>query len=272
MKLVQLLEEGEPIWALTTLNKELFVHYEGNTDITVYDTETYKVRRSLRVPRLGGVSDMTSCKRYQCIYISDWENEVVHRVDIENTITRWSVGDMPDGLSVNSVYNVLVTCYEKRKIKVFTSGGTVIRVIRLQSDVVNPFHSVELTTDKYIVCHGTGNDQLHRVCLVDSSGRVLKSYGGFPGSGSGQLNVPVRLAVYGELILVTDRTNHRVLGLNQSLSYVGEVVTCLRDLSKIDQTFSNRMCFDENTSRLYVADNKDLNDEYVSGHVTVYSM
>jgi hypothetical protein len=65
-------EEDAPIYGLTTLNNELYVYYR-NKGITVYDTETYSVQRTLQVPGLGGVNDMTSCNRHQCIYIADQE-------------------------------------------------------------------------------------------------------------------------------------------------------------------------------------------------------
>ena len=265
MQLVHTLKEDKSISALTTLNKELFVRYGGNSSgITVYDTETYAVRRSLSVPRLGSITDMTSCKRNQCIYISDLGNNAVHRVDTKNTITQWSVGDVPESLSVNSAYNVLVTCDVAGKIKEFTTDGKLIRVISLQSDFIRPLHVVEMTTDRYIVCLGNEIDPLQRVCMVDTSGRVLQSFGGYRGSGKKQLNGPSRLAVIHGLILVADRSNHRVLMLSPSLNYVSELVSGLRHAS--------RLWFDEDTGRLYIADNKYENKDWVSGHVTVYSV
>ena len=124
---------------------------------------------------------------------------------------------------------MLVTCRVVGKIKEFTTDGKLIRAISLQSDVVHPRHTVELTTDKFTVCHGVGNDLRHSVCIVDSSGHVLQSYGGSRGSRRGRLNVPLRLAVIAGLILVADCVNHRVLMLSESLSYIREVGSGLRD-------------------------------------------
>jgi DNA-binding beta-propeller fold protein YncE len=133
--LIRSLNEDEPIWGLTTLNNELYVRYEGK-DITVYDTQTYNVQRTLQIPRLGAVKDMTSCIRHQCIYIADHGNNVIHRVEKEKPVTQWPVNDKPHGLSVNSAYNVLVTCDEVGKIKEFTTDGQLVREINLQSDIV----------------------------------------------------------------------------------------------------------------------------------------
>jgi hypothetical protein len=145
---------------------------------------------------------------------------------------------------VNSVCNVLVTCHEARKIKEFTTDGQLIREVSLQSDVIHPNHAVELTTDQFVVCHGDINDPLHRVCIVDSNGRVLQSYGGSKGSGSGQVNSPVRLAVNG-FILVADLNNDRVLMLSPKLTFIREVLTKMRGVL--------RMSLDVYTGRLYVA-------------------
>ena len=41
---------------------------------------------------------------------------------------------------------MLVTCIIAGKIREFTTDGKLVRVIRLQSDVVHPLHTVELTT------------------------------------------------------------------------------------------------------------------------------
>jgi DNA-binding beta-propeller fold protein YncE len=272
VKLIHSLNEDKPVLGLTTLNNELYVrrqtwllYNEKDIDdiITIYDTETYSVQRSLQIPRLGGVHDMTSCNRHQCIYISDGTNNVVHRVDNKNIISKWPVNDMPHGLSVNSVHNVLVTCRLVGKIKEFTTDGKLIREIRLQANIVHPSHAVELITDQFVVCHGDGNDPVHRVCIVDSNGCILQSYGGSRGSGSGQLNAPGRLSVNG-YIFVTDLNNDRVLMLSPNLTFSRTVVSGLRGALPLR--------FDEQTGRLYIGDNKWENEKYVSGNVKVYGV
>jgi len=263
VKLIHSMNEGKVIDGITTLNKEMYVHYDDNEYITVYDKDTNNVRRSIQVPRLGGVTDMTSCKTHQCVYIGDHVNSVIHRIDNKDTVIQWPVDDDPYGLSVNLVCNVLVTCDVVGKVNEFTTDGKLIRVINLESSIVNPWHTVELTTDQLVVCHGDDNDAVHRVCIIDLSGRVLQSYGGSRGSGSGQLNGPVRLAVHG-VIFVADINNNRVLMLSPTLSLIWEVVTGLR--------YPWNILFDDETGRMYVADNKWENDKWVSGQVKVYAV
>jgi DNA-binding beta-propeller fold protein YncE len=271
VKLIHSLKEDKPVMGLTTLNNELYVrrqtypYNEKDSDdiITLYSTETYRVLLSLQIPRLGSVEDMTSCNRHQCIYLSDSKNEVVHRIENKYIISKWPVNDAPRGLSVNSVHNVLVTCWNMRKINEFTTDGKLIREIRLQADIVHPRHTFELITDQFVVCHGDYNDAVHRVCIVNSNGCILQSYGGSPGSGSGQLIGPCRLSVNG-YIFVADLNNDRVLMLSPNLTFSRTVVSGLRG--------PLRLRFDEQTGRLYIAHNKWENDKYVSGNVKVYDL
>ena len=100
---------------------------------------------------------------------------------------------------------------------------------------------------------------------MNSDGNVLHSYGGAPGSGDGQLNYPIRLIVNG-FILVSDLVNDRVLMLSPSLTFVRQILSSPRK--------PLRMCLDEATGRLYVADCKwDFDKKtYVSGQVNIYSL
>jgi hypothetical protein len=98
---------------------------------------------------------------------------------------------------------------------------------------------------------------------VDSNGRVLQSYGGSKGSGSGQVNSPVRLAVNG-FILVADLNNDRVLMLSPKLTFIREVLTKMRGVL--------RMSLDVYTGRLYVADCKWENKAWISGQVKVFNI
>jgi len=58
-------------------------------------------------------------------------------------------------------------------VQAFTTDGKLIRVINLESSIVHPLHTVELTTDQLVVSHGDVNDAVNRVCIVDLSGRVV---------------------------------------------------------------------------------------------------
>ena len=264
MTLIHSLPEANAIFGLTILNDELFVYYQLNKKtISVYNKDTFDLLRTFSVRGLRGVTDMVSCQRYNCVYIADGINNVVHRVDNnENQITQWPATDEPNGLSVNTSCNVLLACHMAGKIKEFTTDGELLREISLESNITNPIHAVEFNSDQFAVCHGAPGDKFHRVSIVNGDGEILQSYGGVKGSGDGQLNTPVRLVVNG-FILVSEINNHRVSLLSPSLKFVRQI------LAGSKSTF--RMCFDDETGRLYAAECKWKNGKYVSGQVNVYS-
>jgi hypothetical protein len=248
VELVTTLDGKGDVMGIAVLDDELFVRFDRNqngkaqTSVAVYNALTYKPKQSLRVPGLGDVTDMTSCRRFHCLYITDDTNWLVHKIENRKVVGKWSVGANPEGLSINCAHNVLVTCYDKGTVKEFTTYGNFVREINLQRDIVHPWHTVELAHERYVVCHGNEDDPLHRVCIVDASGTILKAFGGWPGSDRSSLNVPTRLAVNG-FIFVADTGNDRVVLLNPSLVFVRAVAWDLDELS--------RLWFDEQTGLLY---------------------
>ena len=151
----------------------------------------------------------------------------------KNTTTKWPLNDRPSGLSVTpDGSNVLVTCYEVRKLKEYTRHGDLVKEILLQEDMIHPLHAVQLTSGQFLVCHGWPSDPLHRVFLVDADGRVTKYSGGQKDLAARQMNGPGHLAVDQDgSILVVDVSNDRVLLLSASLDDVKELIP-RRDVTK----------------------------------------
>jgi len=147
--------------------------------------------------------------------MSDNGNSCIHRYDLRSSdIFQWPVPGSPVGLSVTPNGNLLVTCREPSKlVELSADSGPCVREITLQSDIVRPWHSVQLTTGQYVVCHGLWDKDLRRVCLVGDDGKVTRSYGNQRGSDVGQLNCPRHLAVDkgSQSIFVADWGNHRVV-------------------------------------------------------------
>lgn len=273
-------ENDKTVWDLTTLNDELYVVYwseeSWDYDVIVYsndvtDPESCSFRRlhTLDIPELGGVVDIAPCTYNQCIYIADTNNNVIHRVqknnDDDNAATRWPVNDKPQGLSVNSSHNVLVTCRHVGKIKEFTGTGQLTQVIDLQPDIVTAWHAVAVG-DNFVVCHGDVSDALNRVCVVNAQGALVNSYGSSPGSARGQLNTPIRLGIFRGFVVVADYNNHRVVMLNGgTLSYQRDLVSGLCD-------HPCRLWIDEQTSRVFVAENKWTGEQWVKGKVKIYKL
>jgi len=235
--------------------------------VEVYDVINYRLQRRLTVPNIRGLTDVTSCEHYRCVYIGDDGVKCIHRLDVQGAFTQWAVNDRPAGLSVNAAHNVLVTCCNVRKIKEFSSHGDLLRELTLPDDVINPWHAIQTRNGEFIVCHGGLDDPVHRVCKISADGRhIIKSHGGQPGSDIGQYNVPIHLAVdNNEFVFVADYGNRQVTLLSPMLDYIRQVVSP-DDL----KGGPNRLYLDIHRRRLYVTDNEWL--AATTGRVVVFSV
>ena len=229
--MVRRLPEGQPVDGVTSLGNEFYLlRAKEVEEVEVYDAISYRLLRCLTVPNARSFQDMTSCKHFLCLYISDPIVECVHRLDLQGNATQWPVNDVPCGLSVNADYNLIVTCRRVPKIKEFSPRGEILRDVTLPDDVINPWHAIQLASGQFIVCHGSSrlNDPVYRVCKISEDvRRVVESHGGQPGSNIGHYDVPTDLAVDdNEFVFVVDHYNRRVTLLSPTLEYKRQVVTC----------------------------------------------
>jgi len=269
---VHTLPEGEPVCGVTLLAGEIYlVRPKGRNQVEVYDVKTYGLQRCLTVPNARVFSDMTSCEHNRCVYISDHVVKCVHRLDVQGAVTRWTVNDEPQGLSVNAAHNVIVTCDVVGNIKEFSSHGDFIREIKLYGDVSHPWHAIQTRRGQFIVCHGDPGDPVNRVCMLSDDGcHIVHPHGGQPGSDTGQYDGPVHLAVVDNaFVFVADVNNRRVTLLSPTLEYVRQVVS--RDQLK---GWPHRLYLDAQRRQLYVTDNEwnDEQDGYTVGRVVVLSV
>jgi len=265
------LPEGEPLYNVASINNEIYILRWKNTEqIEVFDAEHYGLLRRMTVPDLEGFADMTSCGHSLCLFVSDYINDCVHRVEVDGRVTQWPVSDGPCGLSVSATtHNVLVTCHDVCTIKEFTPRGDPVRTVAFTDDVTNPWHTIHLTGDGFLVCHGGLDDPVHRVCRLDALGVVVQSFGGPPGPADpNQLNVPWHMAVdEQEFIFVADHDNRRVVLLSPKLQFLRQVVS--RAQLRWDP---HRLCLDVARRRLFVVENEWKDGEFAAGRVVVYNI
>jgi len=270
-QLVHTLPGGRPVWGVTSLGEEIYLLRPKDVDeVEVYDVISYRLLRCLTVPNIRGFTDMTSCEHFLCLYIGDPLAECIHRLDLQGNATKWQVNDFLSSLSVNSDHNLIVTCAKVRKIKEFSPRGDLLRDVTLPDDVIKPGHAIQLTSGQFIVCHGSLNDPIHRVCKISSDGRnIVQSHGGQWGSNVGQYRAPSHLAVDDyESVFVVDPNNRRVTLLSPTLDYIHEVVS--RDQFK---WWPYRLCLDVQRRRLYVTDNEVIKGgKFTAGRVVVFSV
>lgn len=261
-------DESRPIWGVTSLNNELYIVTQGSSLVEVYDLVSLNFARRWDLKKLRDPQDITSCAKNKCLYVMDWDLAMILKVDPNGLlITEWSVPRGGGRLSVTRESNVLFTVYKQNKLIEYRADGRLIRDVKLSSEdgIAHPQHAVKLANGDFVVSHGVMTDPLHRVCVVDGSGRVLKSIGGEPGLTAGRVNLPLHLAVNSDgCILVADWNNSRVLLLNSQLEFKREL------LSKRDGLrFPGRICLPEANDRLIVADN--LNG-WSDGQVRVFDI
>jgi len=269
---VHTMPEGDPVVGVTSLGEEIYLlrwKPHAVAEVEEYDVITYRLQRCLTVPNACCFIDITSCKQFLCLYISDPFVECIHRLDLDGNTQQWPVSDRPAYLSVNACYNLIVTCLKVRKIKEFSPRGELVRDVILPDDVISPLHAIQLTSGQFIVCHGDLDDPVHRVCKISSDGRhVVQSHGGQPGPAAGQYNEPHHLAVDdNEFVFVVDGNNKRVTLLSPTLNYIRQVVS--RDQLK---WLPYTQCLDVQRGRLYVVDNDVKDNTLIAGRVVVFSV
>jgi len=236
---------------VTSLGDDVFVVRSNSQEkIEVYDANTFTLQRHITVPGLGlSLFGLAACPYNNCLYSSDYNKDRVYRVDLSgsNAVMKWPVARCPRGLSVNSEHNLLVVSGD-RKLQIFTTHGTLLQDIQLQADIERPRHAVQLSTGQFLVSHVSS---LHRVCLVEVDGAVVRSYGGEKGSQLTQMNATRGLAVDREgRILVADEWNNRLLVIDQSLSSAHEMSVCVDGGLKGPYS----LWYDQSRRRLYIGE------------------
>jgi len=212
------------VTAVALLDDEMFVTRDGVAQVSVFELKSFQLLRQLKVPDLGTQPwGLAICATNKCVYVSDYSNICIHQVDLSvnaniNNTTKWNVASRPRGLSVNSSHNVLVACYEARKVQEYTPTGSLVREL---SDSNSPRHAVELSSGMLAVSR-SGPD--HGLFTVSLDGKIINSYGNQSGSGVGQMSNPRCLAVDKRgFIFVADHSNHRIMVADPRLTEVRQL-------------------------------------------------
>ena len=195
------------------------------------------------------------------LFVAEQTSGMIHRVPLNSSdpMNSWSVGTSSQiTLSTSKSGSILVACYSPAKLMEYTTTGQLVREIPLQQDITYPLHAIQMDNDRFLVSH---IGSLHRVCLIDNKGRLIKNYGGAPGSGPGQLNSPRHLvADVNGCCLVADQGDQRIVLLNDELQFVKDLIP-----QSSGMTYPFRLCLDRSRKKLFVA-------EYNTRRVVVFDI
>jgi DNA-binding beta-propeller fold protein YncE len=272
------LNDVRTVVGLTSVDSRLFVLRSPSFKlIEVYDTTTFTLQQALNVAGLSDRydgyidNDLTSCVVNNCLYVSDYDNANVCKIELrgDNEVFKWRVEDnsRPTGLSINTACNLLVSCFNDKKLLEYTSSGSLVREIRLES-MTRPQHAIQLTSDQFVVCTLNGIDGAmsgEDVIEVNSRGQVVVSYGNqLQSTIRPQFKSPRHLAVdkSNECIFVADRDNNRIVMLSRSLKFAREFQPSV-DGRKLEEPYSLHL--NQSNSHLYV-------NEYFGGCIFVFDI
>ena len=218
----------------------------------MYDIDTLAQRRKIRVKGLRNGYDIVA--HANVLYVGENKAKLIHRIQLsDETSSDWSVDGVCASVSINKRGNVVVSCQTPNKIMEYTPTGSCVREIQVDRTITGLHHAIQLDNDRYLFCHTTTSH--NRVCIIDSNGRMMKSYKGGALSGIRQMDRPFNLAIdRNGSILVADAHNNRIIQLNASLEYIGQFIPGSAGLKQ-----PQRIHLHENTRRLYIAAEREPN-------------
>jgi DNA-binding beta-propeller fold protein YncE len=264
--------DDRKIVGVTSLDNRLFVlRFPSQQRIQVYDLKTFTLQQQQTL-KVKGLSDnfsrngLTGCVVNKCLYISDYANATVYKVQlmVDNKISKWSVGGAPCGLSINTACNLLVACYDDKKIQEYTTNGSLVREIFIKSNDGNslsPYHVIQLTSGQFVVSLWDVNSLVFDVVELDANGQVVISYTNqLLSTTQNKFVYPLHLAVdlANECILVADDHNHRIVIFSRSLNCRAREL----NVTSVNGGLRYPRClhFNESQGRLFVGE-----DSYYDG-------
>jgi len=249
--LIHVIPKNGRIYGVTVLGNEMFLKRSTGSSVVVeaYSVDNFSLnkQRSIVLPDIKSMGDMSSCGRNNCLYISDTSEYRVHRYDCtSNAWTKWTVDGRCDGLSVTRTYNVLVTLPRDKRIEEYTTSGDLMRVIYIDDQIDNPRHCIQLSTGQFVVTNGYKNEEKAGVHVVSESGIIVHSIG-----GTWQNPVHITVAKDDQILMVDEcfQINNKVKVLTPALTYLEDIV-----IPDYELKGPSSLYLDQLNNRLYIGE------------------
>jgi len=217
--------------AVTSLDKELFALKKSSPQLDVYDAISFKRRGSITIPNCtANFIDIAACSFHHCVYILNatyaaddkHSKSTIIRLEMPSKHSQWKVENLSSdaAISVTSSHRVLVSFGGgSSKLHLFSTNGVPLDTVELHRDITSMNCAVELVPGQYVVTHGRDYDALHRICVVNSEGKILHTFGGLRGSHPSLLDTPSGVVVDKDgFVYVSDEKNNRLIVLTQDLN------------------------------------------------------
>jgi len=266
------------IMGVTSLGDRIYVVCEESNVIAVFTShQPFRRLQDIVVHGLLYATDIAASANTSCLYVPDLRSCSVWRVNVDSgAVVQWLSGVIAWAVSVTSEGRIVVVvpidyqCDDdgrvtwRGEVHVCSPEAVTEAIVKLSPDITSPCSVVVTTRKTFVVSHGYGKHEMHRVCEVDMTGRVLKSFGSTPGNGVGQLNVPFCVSLDDkERVIVADADNDRVLLLNKQLTSP-RVLATWRPQSDDDTRGPWKVHYDSHTGSLLVG--------LMSGHIDIYKL
>ena len=267
------------IAGVTSLGDRIYVVCRESNVIAVFTShQPFRRLQDIVVHGLLNPADIAASANTGCLYVLELLSGSVWRVNVDSgAVVKWLSGVRARAVSVTSEGRIVVVVlidYQRDddgrqttwrgEFHVCSPEAVTEAIVKLSPDITSP-RSVVMTTRKtFVVSHGSIWHVMHRVCEVDMTGRVLKSFGSTSGNGVGQLHLPVCVSLDDkERVIVADFFNNRVVLLNKQLASP-RVLAKRRPQSHDDTRGPWTVHYDSHTGSLLVG--------LTSGHIDIYKL
>lgn len=246
-----------PIWGVARLNDELFII--TGLDVEVYDATGCSYKRRWKNGAVRNPQDVVASETHKCLYIVDWILQKILKYNsVGKSTSNWSIKG--NGLlSLTPQSTVLFASNRQKKLIEYDSNGNSLRTVNLGTGK-DPVHAVKLENGHYVLIYGEKDRQ--SVCVVDENGTVTEVYSRNIDVALGSL-IHVTASREG-FFLVADWVSGAVIVLDSKLKYQRTLLGRENRLRR-----PARMYLDENSRRLYVADNFSGLDD---GRVLIFAI
>lgn len=272
-------DDATPITGVTLLGDRIYIVFDQSDVIAVFTSHPpFSRLQDIVAHGLLYPFDIAASVNIGCLYVPDIDSGSVWRINVDSgAVVQWLSGLGAMTVSVTSEDRVvLLTWVDTRRdeddgmltwlgeVHVYSPEAVIEAVVKLSPDITCPWSVIMTTRKTLIVSHACEQHAMHRVCEVDMTGRVLKSFGSTPGNAVGQLNTPCHVSLDDEeRVIVADTDNNRLLLLNKQLTSPRVLVTW-RPQSYDDARGPWRLHYNSNTGRLLVG--------LFSRHVDIYKL